>query len=84
MTSAYEPLTGQASVTSAADKAKTAANPTGTLTEVAVASAEAIVANGNRDRAIRKAHTKGKHTIRAIAHAAGISPSRVHQIIHGR
>jgi 5-methylcytosine-specific restriction protein A len=36
-----------------------------------------------RDERIREAYTDS-HTIRAIAHAAGISPSRVHQIIHGR
>jgi hypothetical protein len=55
----------------------------GSLVSVAKAAESAATAARVRDEKIRTAHESGK-TIRAIAHAAGISPSRVHQIIHGR
>jgi hypothetical protein len=55
----------------------------GTLTEVAVASAEAIAARGNRNRAIRDARANG-HTLRAIAEASGLSFARIDQITKNR
>jgi hypothetical protein len=36
-----------------------------------------------RDNAIRAASSSGS-SIRAIAGAAGLSPARIHQILHGR
>lgn len=53
------------------------------LTAVTRAAAKAASASQARDDAIRDAHAKGA-TIRAIAEAAGLSHSRVHQILHGR
>ena len=50
---------------------------------VAQAAADAKTAADSRDIAIRAAHAHGM-TIRAIASATALSPSRVHQIIHGR
>jgi hypothetical protein len=47
------------------------------------ATAKAISASENRDNLIRQAHASGV-TIRAIAAAAGLSPARIHQILHGR
>lgn len=54
-----------------------------TLTEVTQDATAAIVAATQRDTTIRAAHANGA-TIRAIATAAGLSPARVHQILHGR
>jgi hypothetical protein len=54
-----------------------------TLTDVTRFAARAIAASRDRDDIIREAHRSGE-TIRAIAAAAGISASRVHQILHGR
>jgi hypothetical protein len=51
-----------------------------TVTEHATA---ATTAAAQRDSTIRAAHAKGA-SIRAIAAAAGLSPARVHQILHGR
>jgi hypothetical protein len=53
------------------------------LASVTTAASKATQASQRRDELIRQAHAEGS-TIRAIALAAGISPSRVHQIIHGR
>lgn len=53
------------------------------LTKVRVAATKAVYAAQNRDDEIRKAHEQGE-TIRAIAQVAGLSPARVHQILHGR
>jgi DNA-directed RNA polymerase specialized sigma24 family protein len=53
------------------------------LTAVTRAAAKAASASQNRDDAIRAAHANG-YSIRAIAAAAGLSSTRVHQIIHGR
>lgn len=51
------------------------------LTTVSRAAAKAAAASQSRDDAIRAAHAGGQ-TIRAIAVAANLSRSRVHQIIH--
>ena len=53
------------------------------LAEVTQAAQKAVSSSQARDNLIRQAHTEGS-SIRAIAHAAGLSPSRVHQILHGR
>jgi hypothetical protein len=53
------------------------------LRNVAKAADKAATASASRDDAIRAAHTAG-NTIRAIAATAGLSASRVHQILHGR
>ena len=53
------------------------------LTAVTRAAAKAASASQTRDVTIREAHAGGA-TIRAIALAAGLSPARVHQILHGR
>jgi hypothetical protein len=47
------------------------------------AAAKAAAASKRRDELIRQAHTEGS-TIRAIAVACGLSPARVHQILHHR
>lgn len=52
------------------------------LTRVSQAAAKAAQASHKRDYEIREAAKT--HTVRAVAHAAGLSPARVHQIIHGR
>lgn len=53
------------------------------LTAVVEAAAQAASASRARDEAIRAAHANGA-TIRGIATAAGLSPARIHQIIHAR
>lgn len=53
------------------------------LTEVTRAAQKAVSASQARDALIRQAHIEGS-SIRSIATAAGLSPSRVHQILHGR
>jgi DNA-directed RNA polymerase specialized sigma24 family protein len=54
-----------------------------TLAAVSRAAAKAVSASQNRDDLIRQAHADG-FTIRAIAAVCGLSPARVHQIIHRR
>ncbi len=54
-----------------------------TLTLVERAARKAALAAKARDDAIRAASASGE-TIRAIAVVAGLSPARVHQILHGR
>lgn len=53
------------------------------LSIVRRAATKAALAAQARDDAIRAAHAAGE-TIRAIAAAAGLSPARVHQILHGK
>lgn len=53
------------------------------LTAVTRAAAKAASALEARNVAIRAAHERGE-TIRAVAAAAGLSPARVHQILHGK
>ena len=53
------------------------------LAAVTRAAAKAASASQHRDDTIRAAHASGS-PIRAIAKAAGLSPARVHQILHGR
>lgn len=53
------------------------------LDRVRRVTARAVIASQERDMAIREAHESGE-TVRAIAAAAGLSHSRVHQILHGR
>lgn len=57
--------------------------PADPLTAVTRAARKAALAAQARDDAIRAASAAGE-TIRAIAAAAGLSPTRVHQILHGR
>jgi hypothetical protein len=53
------------------------------LRPLRLAAAKALEASLSRDETIRKYHADGV-TIRAIAGCVGLSPARVHQIIHGR
>jgi hypothetical protein len=53
------------------------------LRPLRLAAAKAVEASQNRDEAIRKYHSDGV-TIRVIAECVGLSPARVHQIIHSR
>lgn len=55
-------------------------NPLTAVTRAADKAASALEA---RNAAILEASAAGE-TIRAIAAAAGLSPARVHQILHGR
>jgi hypothetical protein len=53
------------------------------LTAVRRAAANSVAASARRDDLIRQAHADGS-TIRTIAEATGLSPARVHQILHHR
>ncbi len=53
------------------------------LARVAEAAEEAVAALKDRNIEIALAHSEGA-SIRAIAAVAGLSPARVHQILHGR
>lgn len=53
------------------------------LRKVTRAAPKAVSASQARDEAIRQASKEGA-TVRAIAKAAGLSPTRIHQILHGR
>ena len=53
------------------------------LKSVRRAADKAVSAMQARDDAIRRAHAQGA-TLRAIAEAAGLSFSRIHQIVNGR
>ncbi len=57
--------------------------PADPLAAVTRAARKAALAAQARDDAIRAACADGA-TIRAVAVAAGLSPARVHQILHGR
>lgn len=53
------------------------------LSRVTAATERATRAAAERDEAIRLAHESGEG-IRAIARAAGLSPTRVHQLVHAK
>jgi hypothetical protein len=53
------------------------------LRPLRLAATRAVEASQHRDETIRRYHADGV-TIRGIAEVVGLSPARVHQIIHGR